>query len=234
MRAAWGGWPPAIPIDRGEDLPHQDKRRNETPMKKLSLLAPVALAATLAAGCGMTRDYEWVDFGGDPMVSMNPDFMASMMAASTPGEAHAEMAKGAGTWKVDSTWWSWPGSEGQSMVATADVSMMWDRHMVMEFKSDWMGMPYNGHMIMGFDNYTEEYWSIWIDSMGTQISISRGQVDESGVVHMNGTWSSPNTPAGRPFRTETHHLSDDEFRMDFYDSHPEGEFMSMTMTYTRA
>lgn len=203
-------------------------------MKKLSLLAPVVIAATLSAGCGMTRDYEWVDFGDDPMAAMNQDFMAAHMAASMPGEAHAEMAKGAGTWNVTSTWYSWPGAEPMTMTATADVSMMFDRHMVMEWKSDWMGMPYHGHMIMGFDNYTDEYWSIWIDSMGTQISVSRGQADEDGVVHMEGTWSSPNTPGGRPFRTETHHLSDDQFRMDFYDSHPEGEFMSMTMTYTRA
>ena len=199
-------------------------------MKKLMLLAPLALAAS----CGSTGGTEWVDYGDNPMTS--PEYMAAMMAAGTPGDAHAELAKGAGTWKVVSQWWPYPGGEAMTMEAMAEVSMMFDRHMVMEFSSDFEGMPYRGHLLMGYDNLSGEYWSVWMENMSTGVSISRGTMDENGITTMHGTWADPQTPGGRPMRSVTIPVSDDEFRMDFYDTHPDapgGWFKSMTMTYTR-
>ena len=178
---------------------------------------------------------------GETEAQMSPEEQAMMekwQAYMTPGEPHAFLAKMAGQWEMKTKMWPGPGADPEESTGQAKMKMIMDgRYILEKIEGSFQGQPFHGMGITGYDNMKGEYWSTWVDSSGTAISYSRGTEDADGVLHMSGTWASPNTPEGRPYRTETHTMSDDEYRMDFYDSHPDaegGEFMNMSMTYKRS
>lgn len=194
-----------------------------------------ALALTFAAAsCNTTTDrVEWMDYGADPMA--NPLFMADMMEAGTPGPQHAELASRAGTWSVDGKMWMAPGADPMPMKARARIEVLMDgRYTVEEFRSDFMGMPFEGRLLSGFDNLTQEYWCIWMDSMSTGYSISRGTETSPGHFGFHGTASDVLTPKGRPVRMTITDNSDGSYTMKMYDTREDGvEFESMELHYTR-
>ena len=175
----------------------------------------------------------WVDYGEDPMA--NPEFMNAMMQAGTPGPQHAELAKGVGHYRVETHYWMGPDQPAMPMDATANVEMILDgRYMVQEWKSDFMGMPFEGRLIMGFNNLTQEYWSLWIDSSSTGYSISTGKENENGDIVLHGMMHDPLTPHGRPYRSVSTQAQDGDFMFTMYDSTPDGgEFKVMEMKYIK-
>ncbi len=40
-----------------------------------------------------------------------------------------------------------------------------------------MGMPMEGLLLLGYDNISEEYWSIWMDNFSTWPAIARGKLE---------------------------------------------------------
>jgi hypothetical protein len=185
------------------------------------------------ASCQSPDRVEWVDYGEDPM--QNPEFLADMAAAGTPGSQHAAIAARAGSWKAEGKVWMEPGSDPMPMVATARMdSLLGGRYLVEEFISDFMGTPFEGHLLQGYDNVTQRYWSLWIDSMSTGYWLSHGTETSPGRIELEGTATDILTPNGRPVRmTITSHGSD-SYTMKMFDSHPEGgEYQSMELHYTR-
>ena len=199
----------------------------------------IACVALLAASCAGMHGHDhhevvWMDYGPDPMTS--PEYSAAMMQAMTPGEVHAELAKGVGHYTVDMKMWMAPDTEPMPMQATANVEMiLGGRYLRQEYKSEFMGMPFEGQMLMGFDNLTGEYWSLWIDNMSTGYSLSNGHDDAEGNTVMSGWMRDPMTPHVRPFRSVTVQGENGSFVVHMYDTLPDGgEFQVMEMTYTRS
>ncbi len=199
-------------------------------------IASLALATFALTACGTTSSvkYEGPDYGPNPME--NPEYMQAMMEAGMPGEEHTELTKGVGYWNVTGTHWMTPDGEGIPMEATATVKELFGgRYITQEFKMSWEGMPFEGMLIMGFNKNNGEYFNMWIDNMSTGYSIATGYEDEEGAIHMHGTAYDPLAPGGRPFRTVTWDVSDNEFVMQMWGStSPDGEeFKQMEMTYKR-
>jgi hypothetical protein len=198
----------------------------------------IAALALLAGSCAAMNDHGhhevvWVDYGPDPM--QNPEFNAARMQAMMPGEVHAELAKGVGHYQVDMRMWMAPGTEPMPMPCTANVEMiLGGRYLKQEFKGNFMGEEFEGLMLMGYDNLTDEYWSLWIDNMRTGYSLSIGREDENGNQVMNGWMRDPRTPQGRPLRSVTVPGENGSFVVHMYDSLPDGgEFEVMEMTYRK-
>lgn len=195
------------------------------------------LALFLSSCAGMNQPgengIEWVDFGEDPMTS--PEFGAAMALAATPSEAHAEMARDVGHYRVEGLSWMAPGADPLPMEATANLELiLGGRYLMQSFASDFMGMPYEGVLLMGHDNLSEEYWSLWIDNMSTGYSISSGTLNDEGNVEYSGVMRDIYTPSGRPSRTVMEHHEDGSFTIRMFDSVPGGgEFKVMEMTYSR-
>ena len=172
------------------------------------------------------------DWGDDPMA--NPEFMAAWIASSTPGEHHAELAKAAGTWDVVTKMYMSPGAEATDSPAHAESKMiLGGRYLMEEFKSEFMGQPFDGVLLSGYDNLHGEYFSIWLDTMSTWPSVVRGKKDKEGRVSQSGLMHDVMSPEGRPYR----HVSweeDGKFRTTMYDTLPDGtEWEVMDMTYSR-
>jgi len=197
-------------------------------------LTALALAAAALTACQSSeQSINYVDYGDNHME--NPQFMADMMAAGTPGEEHAELAKLVGTWKVSGHFLMAPDAEPWPTTANATVrTILGGRYIVEDYNSDFMGTPFNGMLIQGYNNVTEKYFTIWMDNMSTGATMSFGTEDENGVMTAKGTAYDIITPEGRPMRTVITEKSENEYVMDMYDHTPEGEeFRSMHLVYTR-
>jgi hypothetical protein len=58
--------------------------------------------------------------------------------------------------------------------------------------SDVMGMPMEGLNILAYDKATNEFFSFWIDNMGTGMTMARGKYDEkTKFCSMKGTMIDP-------------------------------------------
>lgn len=197
-------------------------------------LATLALAAATLSACQSgEQSISWVDYGDDPMA--NPEFMQDWQAAGSPTEAHNYISKLAGTWNVTGHFWMKPGGEAMPTTATSTSRMILDGRYLMEnYSSDFMGMPFNGVLIQGYDNIKEQYFTIWMDNMSTRPMMSEGTRDEEGTLTTTGHAYDVMTPNGRPMRTVITEKSENEYVMQMFDNTQTGEeFMSMELTYTR-
>jgi len=196
-------------------------------------LLPLLALSLAALSCNSQR-VEWIDYGVDPM--QDPRYMTDVMAAGAPGPQHEALAKRAGSWRVAGKMWMAPGADPMPMQASAKTEvLLGGRCTVEEFKSDFMGMPFEGRLLQGYDNLTQTYWSMWTDNMSTGYFLSRGTETSPGRVEFEGTATDILTPNGRPARMTTTTNGDGSYTMKMFDTRQEsGEFQSMELVYTRS
>ena len=73
------------------------------------------------------------------------------------------------------------------MPSTASIKvLLGGRQTVEEFKSDFMGMPFEGRLLQGYDNVTQRYWCVWTDNMSTGCMISYGTETSPGTIEYLG------------------------------------------------
>ena len=163
--------------------------------------------------------------------------MAAMMEAwtkfATPGPEHAQLAKSAGEWETfveDLT----PGMGNEKTTGTATAKMiMGGRYLQEDVKGTMMGQPYEGMAITGFDNQTKEYFSTWIDSMGTGIAYQKGKM-VGGKMEMSGEMTCPMKDKPITMKSTFTPESADKHVMEMTMTDHDGKPMgAMRITYTR-
>lgn len=109
--------------------------------------------------------------------------MEAWVKAMTPGKYHAHLAQLEGDWRYSLKWWSDPAAEPLESAGTCKKTMIFGgRYLQEEFNGDFMGQPFHGLGITGYDNTSGQFVSTWIDNAGTGILFSSGQSDASGKV----------------------------------------------------
>ncbi len=150
----------------------------------LALVAPCALQAQGAqAGSPAMAPAGTPAGAGD---SMKPggsaDAMKAMMdaysKAAQPGEQHKRLAVMAGKWKVTGKSWMGPGGATEFNSTTEASMMMGGRYLNETHKGSFMGQPFEGRGVEGYDNGAHEYFTTWFDNMGTGVMILRGTCDD--------------------------------------------------------
>ncbi len=142
--------------------------------------------ALVAAGCASA--------GGGPEAAAptQEEEQAAWMKSGMPGEPHRRFAEHAGNWDVWGMMWMAPGAPPME---TAGKSRLWTvmdgRYMMQEFTGTFMGMPFQGMGVSGFNNITGRYETSWWDSMGTMIMHLEGSADEHGTVTETGQFTDP-------------------------------------------
>jgi len=182
--------------------------------------------------------------GTIPVAAQPPDstkldesaMMSEWMKYAAPGPMHKEMEKMVGNWAGTSIWWMEPGAPPAESAAKAEYKMiMGGRYLVQDYVGDAMGQPFNGMGITAYDNFKEQFITIWFDDMSTGIMISYGTMDSTGTVTYTGTADDPMT--GRkdvPMRIVSRFIDDDTAIMEMYGPDAEGnEFKTMEITYKR-
>jgi hypothetical protein len=117
-----------------------------------------------------TKDEKWV-----PVDSATA--MKAWMDFATPGEQHKALAKSDGKWTAETSMWMEPDKPAMTSTGESTNKMiLGGRYQMSEHKGSFMGMPFEGVAITGYDNHKKKYVSTWIDNMGT------------GIMQMEGTW----------------------------------------------
>jgi hypothetical protein len=162
--------------------------------------------------------------------------MGRVMKLAAPGEPHKELARHAGNWAV--TWKvrqgpqaPWEEASGESRIEMA----LGGRFLVEDTSAQFGGVPWQGRMLLGYDNLKKRYVSAWIDSFGTGIVTFEGTADAVGkVITLEGEIADPLTPQGRPVKVVTAMLDGDRMAMKLWDTGPDGEmYQSMEASYQR-
>jgi len=132
----------------------------------------------------------------------------------TPGPMHEMMAESVGEWKTKTTFWMDPAGEPMETEGTAKFEMiLGGRYMKSTHKGMVMGMPFTGIMLQAYDNASKEFIAIWIDNLGTGMSVSKGTYDEDiKTLNSTGTMIDPMSGKELNYR-QTVQLTDDNHQV---------------------
>lgn len=163
---------------------------------------------------------------------VTPEMMQAMMAKMQPAKEHAELAKQVGDWDADCETYM-PGSPVMKSKGSAKISMiMGGRFLREEFKGTMMGQPFEGIMLLGYDNNLKRYDSMWIDSMGTGMMVTHSKTDSPD--ELSGSFYCPMVQKEVTARLVNKPVSNDEHVFEMYAPGLDGkEAMMMRITYHR-
>jgi hypothetical protein len=207
--------------------------QTNTTAVKPAAATPVAPAKAVPAAAQPTTDK-----AAPPAAAGQPDPQAEMeawLATAAPGEHHEHLAKMAGEW--DCTIKSgWGGKMEESKGTSKNHMRMGGRYLVSNFSGKMMNQPMAGQGIMGYNNNSKKYESIWRDNMSTGMMIETGTCDGEGkVITTTGQTIGPDGKAinGRTVYT----ISDGKYIVEAFMTGPDGKdtkVFEMTCIRTKA
>jgi hypothetical protein len=144
----------------------------------------LALAAALTLAGLATPPALAAQAGQSPAAPATPPSAADTKAmmdayaqASQPGEHHKRLDTLIGKWTVTGKAWMGPGAASE-VNGTMEASWLLGGRYVQEIhRSTFMGQPFEGRSIDGYDAASQEYFGTWIDTMGTGVEVFRGTCD---------------------------------------------------------
>ena len=183
------------------------------------------LVVTAAVACALGW-FGHSAFSDDPPAGGGMDAFEKL---AQPGEQHARLKSLVGEWNVHGTFnFGGPPSESDG---TSSYSMIMDgRYLRQEMKSTFMGGPFEGRGVIGYDNAKQKYVSFWIDNHGTGFMLGEGTETTPGKV-----WTFESKfpgPGGSTMTTKEvlTKVSDKELSYEMFMG---GDKPAMTLKYTR-
>lgn len=191
------------------------------------------VAGTFAAGLALADDKK-SSAKGDPKAAEM--MMKKMEEAGTPGAGHKALEPLVGEWNAEVKMWMDPSAPPTTSKATAKSKwIMKDRFIEEEFDGEFMGKPFRGLHILGYDNTKKKYHSMWIDDMHTSMFTSEGDAGKAGkVITLEGTYDcamtgEKNKASKQVFRI----ISPDKHVFEMHDPSKGEHSKTMEITYTR-
>jgi hypothetical protein len=109
------------------------------------------------------------------------EIMEIYKKVGTPGEPHKLFAKLEGSWTTKSRGWMEPDKPPMESRGECEQKLILDGHYLQQiYTGDMMGAPFAGINLLGYNNHTKKYESIWIDSMNTAIYFFEGAASKDG------------------------------------------------------
>ena len=189
-------------------------------MKKTLLLlcagACLLSAAGKAYGQGQEEMKKWMDF-------------------MTPGDMHKMLAAHDGKWKEEVTMWMAPGQEPMKSEAMVENTMiLGGRYQQSISTGNFGGMPFEGRMVLGYDNIKKVFVSTWIDNMGTGLIYMEGPYDAAKkTITITGMETDPMTGKEIKARQVMKYVDDNTEIIEMYVMQNGKEFKNMEIKLTR-
>ncbi|MFI5185815.1 MAG: DUF1579 domain-containing protein [Chitinophagales bacterium] len=158
---------------------------------------------------------------------------AAMMKAwqnfMTPGDMQKMLAKSDGVWNEEVSTWMDPGQPPQKSMSTCTNKMVLNGlYQESVHKGTMMGMPFEGHGTVGYDNAKKVFVSSWIDNMGSGIMYTEGTWDNATKsLVMKGKTTDPMTGKDVGVREVMKFIDDNNQTMEMYGAGPDGKEMKM-------
>lgn len=164
------------------------------------------------------------------------DAMAQAMAKyATPGPQHKLLSKLVGNWSVTGKMWMEPGKPPIVTSSKAKIKNMGDLWIVEEVTGDFMGKPFLGHGVQGFDIAKQKYVGTWVDNFGSYIMVAEGTADAAGkVITTLSSDVDPATGKSSTTKSVTTIDSDTKHTIAMYKTGPDGKDVElMELVYTK-
>lgn len=162
--------------------------------------------------------------------------MAAMAKLGAPGDHHRHLQQMAGTWKADATFWMAPEAPPTKSTGTMKSEMiLGGRFLKSDFAGDFMGSPFNGVAIDGYDNQAHKHMGLWMDSMGTSIISLEGSCEQGGKVQtMHTEFTDPMTGTLKKVKAMTTMQAPDRYLFEWWEAEGDGQMRkSMEIQYTK-
>lgn len=161
--------------------------------------------------------------------------MAAWQEAMTPGPQHERLARMAGDWEADMKIWMEPGAEPMTSTFTASRRMIFDgRFLEEDVVGEFMGQPFLGRSVIGYNNVTGKWWSTWLDNTTTGLMVGEGDWDEeSDTSTFLFTSVDPVSGEEMQMKGVTRVLSADHEVHEMWEERDGESFKSMEMIYRR-
>ena len=158
--------------------------------------------------------------------------MMQMPAWMQKTQHHKDMAKNAGEFTVETKMWMGAG-EPMPGTATATIKPIKNGYYMHEtFKMNFMGQPFEGTSITGYDTVRKKHVSLWVDSMSPVPYISYGEEKDGKITYMGKGPNMMGQMEGK--KMVVSNITADGWTVDFFDIKADGkEHQSMHMKYTR-
>jgi len=143
--------------------------------------------------------------------------MDAYMKLAQPGEHHKHLGNLAGKWKTSGKMMT-PGQPPIEMGGTMEASWILGGRYLQELHTgSFMGQPFEGRSLDGYDNMTHQYFSTWVDNMGTGVMVFRGSCDDPCKV-LTETAEGPDPMTGKVVKTKnvTTFVDPDTYRFEMY------------------
>ena len=163
--------------------------------------------------------------------------LAKMKEFATPGPAHKVLESKVGKWTAKVKIWMEPGKNPETSDGTCESKwILGGRFVEDNFTGIFMGKPFQGRGLTGYDNIKKKYVSSWIDDAATSILYSEGSYDAASKT-FTYSGDTPDCMAGKYVKSRTvdKMVDADHWTMQMYSPGPDGkEYMSMEIAYSRA
>jgi len=159
-------------------------------------------------------------------ISMDQNAMMEAWAkASSPGEAHHKLEPMIGTWDVQTSVWFGP---GDPMVSGGKVTKRWalgGRFLLQDYEGDETPMGrFFGKGMLGYNNISKRYQSVWIDTMSTAMLVQTGDWEGDALVLVGDQHESISLGTVR-VRSVTRIVTDDRHTFENFVTGPDGNEM---------
>jgi hypothetical protein len=167
----------------------------------------------------------------------NTDKLKAMEAYMKMGavtENHEFLKKYIGQWDAQVKGWMAPGQPPTVSNGSFQAEMrLGGRFLLMNFKGEMFGQPFEGLQINGYDNMQQKYITLWIDNSSTFFFTTTGTRREN-VISESGLWPDPLTGSQAPVKAKTTWVNADEYVYEQFMVMPDkSEFKSMEMRCKR-
>jgi hypothetical protein len=161
----------------------------------------------------------------------------AMMDYATIGEPHKMLAAANGKWDAEVSTWMDPSKPPMTNKATSvNTMILGGRYQQSKHTGSFMGAPFEGVSIVGYDNSKKLFVSSWVDNMGTGIMNLEGPWDAaSKSITFTGKMIDPATGKECAMREVMTFIDDKNQKMEMYGT-PAGapqEMKMMEIKYTR-
>jgi hypothetical protein len=193
--------------------------------------AALALAGALVASFALAES--------KTAPALDPE-MAEMMKkaeiAIAPGAAHKALEPFVGEWNAEVKTWMAPGEAPTLTQGSAKSTwVLGGRYVQEEFTGEFMGKPFRGMSLTGYDNVRQKYRSVWIDDMSTTMVTSEGDADTAGKVFtFGGDYACAMTgEKHKHTKLVSRIINKDKHTFEMHDPARGSDSKVMEITYTR-
>jgi hypothetical protein len=156
------------------------------------------------------------------------EMMAAWQKAATPGPEHAALKNFEGKWTSHVTSMMDPANPQTSDGTSEGMLLMGGRYVHVLHHGTMMGQPFEGAMLLGYDNIAKKYTSAWVDNMGTAITTYEGHYDAAKkTLTMTGHFTDPMTGKTTHTKGVTAFPSADTMTYDEFSPGPDGRPMKV-------